>query len=264
MSIPENSPNVIAVIPARYASVRFPGKPLAMITGQPMIQRVYDRVRQARSITRVIVATDDERIRAAVAGFGGEAMITRSEHRCGTERVAEIAAHLPAGNSATGAIYLNVQGDEPLIDPVALDMLASAVADDGSIQTATLCSPITRRDEIIDSNIVKLVADFEGDALYFSRAPIPWVRDAHPDVEVTHKKHIGVYAFRAVALLEYASLPPGDLERIEQLEQLRWLENGFRMRVVEYEYDPISVDVPADIAKVEARLAAAPQSAVAH
>lgn len=244
----------IAVIPARHASIRFPGKPLAQIAGKPMIQHVYERVARARLIGRVIVATDDDRIRQAVAAFGGEAMLTRAEHRSGTERVAEVAAHLPLSE---GEIYLNVQGDEPLIDPPALDALAAAMADDSSIQTATLCSPIARREEIIDPNIVKVVQNFDGDALYFSRAPIPWVRDAQPEVEVIHRKHIGVYAFRRSALLEFAALPPGDLERIEQLEQLRWLENGFSMRLVECEYDPISVDVPSDVAKVEARLAGA-------
>jgi 3-deoxy-manno-octulosonate cytidylyltransferase (CMP-KDO synthetase) len=254
---------IIAVIPARYASVRFPGKPLASIAGKPMIQRVYERVSQATLINRIIVATDDERIRETVIAFGGEAMMTRGEHRCGTERVAEVAAHLSAhlgaGGSAdvraTDPIYLNVQGDEPLIEPAALDSLAAALADDPAIQTGTLCSLIVLRQEILDPNVVKVVRDFDGDSLYFSRAPVPWVRAAHPEIEVTHMKHIGVYAFRRAALLEYAALPPGDLERIEQLEQLRWLENGLRMRVVECDYDPISVDVPEDIAKVEARLA---------
>jgi 3-deoxy-D-manno-octulosonate cytidylyltransferase len=243
MNMPGTNQNIIAVIPARYGSVRFPGKPLALIAGRPMIQCVYERVRQA---------TDDERVRQAVTGFGGEALLTRSEHRCGTERVAEVAAHLPAD---AAAIYLNVQGDEPLIDPIALDALASALSDDPAIQTGTLCSPIMGGDEILNPKVVKVVQDFDGDALYFSRAPVPWVRDAHPEIEVIHMKHIGVYAFRRDALLEYAALPPGILERIEQLEQLRWLENGFRMRVVECQYDPISVDVPADVAKVEARLA---------
>jgi 3-deoxy-manno-octulosonate cytidylyltransferase (CMP-KDO synthetase) len=254
MNAPDTNERVIAVIPARYGSVRFPGKPLVLIAGKPMIQHVYERVRQAKLITRIVVATDDERIREAVIAFGGEATMTRREHRCGTERVAEIAAHLSAD---APTIYLNVQGDEPLIDPLALDALAAAVVDDPAIQTATLCSLIQRRQEILDPNIAKVVQNFDGDALYFSRAPIPWVRDAQPEIEVTHMKHIGVYAFRRDALLEYAALPPGILERIEQLEQLRWLENGFSMRVVECAYDPISVDVPADVAKVEARLAKA-------
>jgi 3-deoxy-manno-octulosonate cytidylyltransferase (CMP-KDO synthetase) len=252
MDTPVSGQKIIAVIPARYTSVRFPGKPLAPIAGKPMIQRVYERALQAQSITQVIVATDDERIRQAVAAFGGEAVMTRGEHRCGTERVAEVAAHLPADAMT---IYLNVQGDEPLIDPMALDALAAALSGDPAIQTATLCSPILHRQEILDPNIVKVVRNFDDDALYFSRAPIPWVRDARPEIEFTHMKHIGVYAFRHGALIEYASLPHGDLERIEQLEQLRWLENGFHMRVMECDYDPVSVDVPGDIAKVEARLA---------
>jgi len=268
-NVRSDGPRIIAVIPARYASVRFPGKPLAAIAGKPMIQRVCERVQQARLINRVIVATDDERIREAVIAFGGEAMMTRGEHRCGTERIAEVAAHLSAHGTNVAAdasgsirpdarandpIYLNVQGDEPLIDPAALDSLAAGLSDDPAIQTGTLCSPILHRQEILDPNVVKVVRNFDGDALYFSRAPVPWVRDAHPEIEVAHLKHIGVYAFRRAALLEYAALPPGDLERIEQLEQLRWLENGFAMRVIEFAYDPISVDVPEDVAKVESRL----------
>ncbi len=239
---------IVAVIPARYGAQRFPGKPLAPIAGKPMIQHVWERVRQAKSITGVLVATDDTRIRDAVIAFGGDAVMTRGEHRTGTDRVAEVAALLSAD------IYLDVQGDEPLIDFAVLDALAGEMVSEESVQLGTLCSVIGRSDEIMDPNIVKVVRDFDGDALYFSRAPVPWVRDRQPEIEVRHLKHIGVYAFRRDALLEFPALPPGELERIEQLEQLRWLENGFRMRVVECEYDPVSVDVPADIAKVEARI----------
>jgi 3-deoxy-manno-octulosonate cytidylyltransferase (CMP-KDO synthetase) len=216
-----------------------------------MIQHVWERVKQARSIGRIVVATDDARIRDAVAAFGGEALMTRSEHRSGTERVAEVATHL----SGEGAdIFINVQGDEPLIEPSALDALVAEMAGEEEIRLGTLCSVIARADEIMDPNVVKVVRNFDGDALYFSRAPVPWVRDRHPEIEVRHLKHIGVYAYRREALLEYPALPPGELERIEQLEQLRWLENGFPMRVVECEYNPVSVDVPGDVAKVEARI----------
>jgi 3-deoxy-manno-octulosonate cytidylyltransferase (CMP-KDO synthetase) len=215
------------------------------IADRPMIQRVVERVRRAQSISRVVVATDDDRIKTAVEAFGGEVVLTRPDHRSGTDRVAEVAAHLPAG------IYVNVQGDEPLIDPGTIDAIVSAMLEDESIQIATPCTAITQPNDIMDPNINKLVRDFDGNALYFSRAPIPWVRDTGKTVAARHWKHIGLYAFRRDALLEYPTLPPGELERTEQLEQLRWLENGFRIRAVETNYDAISVDVPADIERVE-------------
>jgi 3-deoxy-manno-octulosonate cytidylyltransferase (CMP-KDO synthetase) len=244
------SPNVLAVIPARYASVRFPGKPLASIAGRPMIQYVVEGVRRARGVSRVVVATEDERIKAAVEAFGGEAIMTRPEHRTGTDRVAEVAAHL------TADIYVNVQGDEPLIDPGTVDAVIAEMAEDNSVQVGTPCTAIVEPKDIMDPNIVKVVRDFEGNGLYFSRAPIPWVRDTFATREVRHWKHIGLYAFRRDALLEFPTLPPGELEGIEQLEQLRWLENGFRIRVVETNYDAVSVDVPADVERVEKLLRA--------
>jgi 3-deoxy-manno-octulosonate cytidylyltransferase (CMP-KDO synthetase) len=236
---------VLAVIPARYASLRFPGKPLASIAGQPMIQRVVERVRQAERVSRVVVATEDERIKAAVEAFGGEAVMTRHDHRTGTDRVAEVAVHIEA------AIYVNVQGDEPLIDPGTIDAVVSEMLEDESIQIGTPCSVITEAKDIMDPNVVKAVRDFDGNGLYFSRAPVPWVRDSAEKIAVKHWKHIGLYAFRRDALLEFPTLPPGELERIEQLEQLRWLENGFRIRVVETDYDAVSVDVPGDVERVE-------------
>jgi 3-deoxy-manno-octulosonate cytidylyltransferase (CMP-KDO synthetase) len=240
-----SSATVLAVIPARYASLRFPGKPLAAIAGRSMIQHVVERVRLAKTVTRVVVATDDQRIGAAVAAFGGEAVITRSDHRSGTDRVAEVAAHIPAD------IYINVQGDEPLISPETIDTIISAMREDPAVQIATACIEIAGANDIMDPNIVKVVLDFDGNALYFSRAPIPWVRDASAGLAVSHWKHLGLYAFRRDALVEYPTLPPGQLEPIEQLEQLRWLENGFRIRVVETAHDAVSVDVPADVERVE-------------
>jgi 3-deoxy-manno-octulosonate cytidylyltransferase (CMP-KDO synthetase) len=210
-----------------------------------MIQRVVERVRQARQVTKIVVATDDERIVQAVAHFGGEAMLTRADHRTGTDRAAEVAIHVPAD------IYINVQGDEPLIDPVTIDAVASAMLEDEQIQIATPSVAITQANDIMDPNVVKVVQDFEGNGLYFSRAPIPWVRDTSAGATARHAKHIGLYAFRRDALLEFPTLPPGDLEGTEQLEQLRWLENGFRIRVVETDHDAVSVDVPADIERVE-------------
>jgi 3-deoxy-manno-octulosonate cytidylyltransferase (CMP-KDO synthetase) len=240
-----DSTQVIAVIPARYASSRFPGKPLAPLAGKPMIQHVVERVKRAQLISRVVVATDDVKIQKAVSDFGGEALITRSDHRSGTDRVAEVAAHVPSD------IYVNVQGDEPLVDPGTIDALVSALQEEDAVQIATPCCVIHTRDDIMDPNIVKVVRNFDGDALYFSRAPIPWVRDRGEKVAAQHWKHLGLYAYRRDALLDFPTLPPGDLERLEQLEQLRWLENDYRLRVVETEYDAISVDVPADLERVE-------------
>jgi 3-deoxy-manno-octulosonate cytidylyltransferase (CMP-KDO synthetase) len=240
---------VLAVIPARYTSSRFPGKPLASIGGKPMIQHVVERVRRARQITRVLVATDEPGIRDAVEGFGGEAILTRRDHPTGTDRVAEVAMHIPA------EIYVNVQGDEPLIDPETIDGLVAVLVEDPGVQVASAAGAIVQPVNIMDPNITKVVRDFDGNALYFSRAPVPWVRDRNELVAARHWKHIGLYAFRREALLDFPTLPPGELERLEQLEQLRWLENGYRVRIVETEYDAISVDVPADIDRVEKLLA---------
>ena len=240
---------VLAVIPARFASTRLPGKPLVPLVGKPMIERVWDRVRQASSVAGVLVATDDERIRSAVQAFGGEAVMTRSDHRTGTERIAEVAA-----SRKDVDIFVNVQGDEPLIDPAAIDQAVEAIEADSEVNISTLAVPISNAPDIMDPNVVKVVLDFDGNALYFSRAPIPWVRDRGGPVHAQHLKHLGLYAFRRDALLEFATFPQGDLERVEQLEQLRWLENGYRIRVAETEHDSVSVDVPEDVKRVEALL----------
>ena len=236
---------VLVVVPARYASVRFPGKPLAQIAGRPMIQHVVERLREAASTPRIVVATEDQRIKDAVTSFGGEAIMTRADHRTGTDRVAEVAVHIPAD------IYVNVQGDEPLIDSNTVAAVIQALSDDDAMHISTPCALITKPNEIMDPNVVKVVRDFDGNGLYFSRAPIPWVRDIGAKVAAQHWKHIGVYGYRRDALLEFPTLPPGELERVEQLEQLRWLENGFHIGVVETDYDAVSVDVPADIERVE-------------
>jgi 3-deoxy-manno-octulosonate cytidylyltransferase (CMP-KDO synthetase) len=241
---------ILAVIPARYASSRLPGKPLVPLGGKSMIQRVWERVRQAKTISGVIIATDDERIRSAVEAFGGEVAMTRADHRSGTERVAEAA--LARGDAE---IIVDVQGDEPLIEPAAIDTAVETIRDDLEASVATLAVPITKTADIMDPNVVKAVLDFDGNALYFSRAPIPWVRDRGGPVHAKHLKHLGLYVFRRAALLEFPTFPQGDLERIEQLEQLRWLENGYRIRVAETEYDSVSVDMPEDVARVEQLLA---------
>jgi 3-deoxy-manno-octulosonate cytidylyltransferase (CMP-KDO synthetase) len=240
-----SSGKVVVVIPARYGSTRLPGKPLVSLNGQPMIQRVYARAKSARRVDRVIVATDDDRIVKAVNSFGGEARMTRADHRTGTERVAEVAAYVE------GDVFVNVQGDEPLLDPVAVDTAVAALLEDPGAAVATVATPIKIPGDIMDPNVVKVVLDFDDNALYFSRAPIPWVRDTGNTIQVRHLKHLGLYVFQREALLEYPTLPQGELERIEQLEQLRWMENGTKIRVAEVEHDAISVDVPEDVARVE-------------
>jgi len=236
---------VVIVIPARYASTRLPGKPLVSLAGKPMIERVYERAKLAKNAGRVIVATDDERIVKAVEAFGGEARMTRADHRSGTERIAEVAAH------TEGQVFVNVQGDEPLLDPLAVDTAVTALMEEPVAAIATVAVPIRTPADIMDPNVVKTVLDFEDNALYFSRAPIPWVRDSGSKTHARHLKHLGLYVFQRQALLEYPTLPQGELERIEQLEQLRWLENGWKIRVAEVARDAVSVDVPGDVERVE-------------
>src|ERR1039458_3572861 len=236
---------VLVVIPARHASARFPGKPLAPIAGRPMIQHVFEGVRRAQLVSRVVVATDEASIKEAVETFGGEAILTRHDHRTGTDRIAEVAAHLNA------EIYINVQGDEPLIDPATVDALASAMLEDESVQIATPCTAIAHKNDIMDPNVVKVVRDFDSNALYFSRAPIPWVRDTGESVAARHWKHLGLYGFRRETLLEFPTLPPGARELLDPPQHLPLLLAGFRIRVVETDYDAVSVDVPADIERVE-------------
>ena len=240
-----NKLHVVIVIPARFGSTRFPGKPLVLLAGKPMIQHVYERAKMAGQSGRVIVATDDERIVKAVETFGGAARMTRTDHRTGTERVAEVAAH------EAGDVFVNVQGDEPLLDPVAVDTAVTALLEEPAAAIATVATPIKTPADIMDPNVVKTVLDFDSNGIYFSRAPIPWVRDTGSKIQVRHLKHLGLYVFQRDALLEYPTLPQGELERIEQLEQLRWLENGWKIRVAEVEHDAVSVDVPEDVARVE-------------
>jgi 3-deoxy-manno-octulosonate cytidylyltransferase (CMP-KDO synthetase) len=240
-----SDPEVVVVIPSRYAATRLPGKPLVNLAGKPMVQRVYEQAKLAQTVHRVLVATDDQRIVDAVQAFAGEARMTRSDHRTGTERIAEVAAHEP------GDVFVNVQGDEPLIDPVAIDTAVAALLEDPPAQIATVATPIRHVPDIMDPNVVKTVLDFDSNALYFSRAPIPWVRDTQQKIHVRYWKHLGLYVFQRDALLEYPTLPQGELEKIEQLEQLRWLENGWKIRVAEVEHDAVSVDVPEDVRRVE-------------
>jgi 3-deoxy-manno-octulosonate cytidylyltransferase (CMP-KDO synthetase) len=244
-----DSSQVVIVIPARYGSTRLPGKPLVSLAGKPMIQRVYERAKLAKTAGRVIVATDDDRIVNKVQEFGGEARMTRTDHRTGTERIAEVAAHVD------GQVFVNVQGDEPLLDPAAVDAAVTTLLEEPAAAIATVAVPIRTPADIMDPNVVKTVLDFEDNALYFSRAPIPWVRDSAHKTHARHLKHLGLYVFQRDALLEYPTLPQGELERLEQLEQLRWMENGWKIRVAEVPHDAVSVDVPEDIQRVESLLA---------
>jgi 3-deoxy-manno-octulosonate cytidylyltransferase (CMP-KDO synthetase) len=231
------------VIPARYASTRLPGKPLLRETGKYLIQHVYERACQAKCATDVIVATDDERIFDSVREFGGRVVMTRADHTSGTDRIAEIAAHLPA------EIIVNLQGDEPQFDPAALDLLAGLLVSDSLCGMATLAVPISDRETYLNANVVKLVCDQSGKALYFSRSPIPMVRDGEPDFAARPARflqHLGVYAYRREFLLKIANTPVHPLEQIEKLEQLRVLGVGGTIRVGLAAKAHKGVDTPAD------------------
>jgi 3-deoxy-manno-octulosonate cytidylyltransferase (CMP-KDO synthetase) len=232
----------VCIIPARYASTRLPGKPLLDICGQPMIRRVVDQVKKAMLIDRVIVATDDKRIAAVVADFGGEAWMTRDDHPTGTDRLAEVAKALP-----DSSLILNVQGDEPLIPPQSLDSLIAAFSADDALQMATLVTQLTA-EEANNPSVVKVVGTLDHHALYFSRSLIPYARN--PGQQSTAYKHIGVYAYRRDFLLRYALLAPTPLEITESLEQLRALEHGYRIRLVETPISSLGVDTPEDLTRV--------------
>lgn len=245
-------PTIVAVIPARFQSTRFPGKPLALIQGKPMIQWVYERTKQSSLLDRVIVATDDERILKAVHAFGGEAEMTAANHATGTDRIAEVAGRIACD------IVVNVQGDEPLIRPEMIDEAIRPLSGDPGIPMGTLAYRITDQRENGDPNVVKVVVDRNGFALYFSRAPIPWDRDRWdqntplrdlPD-SIARLKHIGLYVYRKEFLLSYAKMPSTPLENSEKLEQLRALEQGYRIRVVLTDHESFGVDIPDDLSKI--------------
>lgn len=242
-------PKVIGVIPSRYAAQRFPGKPLALIAGKPLVQWVYEKSRAAQLLDDVIVATDDERIFRAVESFGGTAMMTAANHPSGTDRVAAVASAIPCD------LVINIQGDEPLIRALMIDSLVKAMLDDPDAPMGTLARKITRADELENPNVVKVVTDLRQRALYFSRFPIPYVRDGKP-MGVVHWAHLGVYAYRRDALLKLVTLPVSALEQAEKLEQLRALENGIAIKVVETAHEAVSVDKPEDVERVEKILAA--------
>jgi 3-deoxy-manno-octulosonate cytidylyltransferase (CMP-KDO synthetase) len=249
-------PVIVAIIPARYGSTRFPGKALAPIRDKPMIQWVYERTKQCRLVSRVIVATDDDRILNAVRSFGGEAVMTAEGHQTGTDRIAEVARSLPCD------IVVNVQGDEPLIPPAMIDAAIRPLVEDSSIPLGTVCRRIERREEAFDPNVVKVVMDRDGFALYFSRAPIPWDRDAWAARDSLSElqlagpmyKHIGLYVYRREFLLAFAAMPQTRLEAAEKLEQLRVLETGHRIKTIVTEYESFGVDIPGDLSKILQRL----------
>ena len=231
---------VVAVIPARYGSTRLPAKALAEIGGVPMVVRVWRQVSMARSIERVIVATDDERIAAPVRAAGGEAMMTSASHQSGTDRIAEVAAKVHAD------IYINVQGDQPFTDPRDLDAVAAPMLSDATIDMATLATPIADLEEFRNPTKVKVVCDASGNALYFSRSAIPHARDVE-GVPSGALRHIGIYAYRRDFLMRFASMPQGKLEQLEKLEQLRALESGYRIRVVASVSPSLEIDTAEDL-----------------
>ena len=232
---------VLCIIPARYASTRLPGKPLRDIAGKPMIVRVYERALRARLVQDVVVATDDERIRAAVEAHGGHAVMTGADHATGTDRLAEVAARMTDYD-----LIINVQGDEPLIEPSVIDALVEPFLADDRLAMATAKTEITDEEEQENPNNVKVITDKSGNALYFSRARIPYARV--PGAKVY--KHIGIYAYRRDFLLAYARMAQTPLELSESLEQLRALENGYRIRVIETDAVFIGVDTEEDLIAV--------------
>jgi len=241
---------VAGIIPARYGSTRLPGKALKLIHGKPMIQRVYERSKQAGVLDLVCVATDDERIARVVAGFGGRAIMTSPDHPTGTDRLAEAVRSLEA------KVVVNIQGDQPFIDSVMIEEVVQPLLDDESINMSTLMHPISRPEDFQDPGVVKVVVDRAGFALYFSRSLIPYPRTAE-----VHRvyEHVGLYAYRREFLLKIAELPPTLLEKVEALEQLRVLEHGYRIHVVatgcqDNELSGFSVDTSADLGRAEAML----------
>ena len=234
--------SAIAVIPSRYHSTRLPGKALAEIDGRPMIEHVYRRAASARSIASVIVATDDERIARAVRSFGGDVRMTSPAHQSGTDRLAEVAASLSCD------LVVNVQGDEPLIEPSTIDEAVEPFASDPALMMSTLRKRIDNPSELGNPNVTKVVVDRDGYALYFSRAPIPYTREDCPAAPAW--RHVGLYVYRRECLLRLAALAPTPLEQSEALEQLRALENGIRIKAIETHVDSVGVDTPEDLERV--------------
>jgi 3-deoxy-manno-octulosonate cytidylyltransferase (CMP-KDO synthetase) len=251
-------PVIIGVIPARYASQRLPAKPLIDLLGKPMIQRVYEQAKKTNLLQRVVVATDDIRIEKTVQGFGGEVALTSPDIHSGSDRVADVASQMK------GDIFVNIQGDEPLIAPEMIDQGVQLLLSDETALVGTLAKEIDTPSELLNPNMVKVVLSHEMDGLYFSRSPIPYMRnevDASRWTEIhIYYKHIGLYIFRRDFLLQYSKLPISKLERAEKLEQLRILESGYRIKVGITKFDSIPVDTPEDVDRVVAILKRTPGS----
>jgi 3-deoxy-manno-octulosonate cytidylyltransferase (CMP-KDO synthetase) len=238
----------LGVIPARYGAQRFPGKPLAPIAGKSLVQRVYEQAAKSKRLDKVVVATEDTRILEAVEAFGGDAMLTSPDCATGTDRVAEVARAIDA------ELVLNIQGDEPLMRPDMIDQLVEGMQADAGCVMGTLARKISVPDQITNPHVVKVVVAGNGNALYFSRSPIPYVRDAGETA--TFYKHLGIYVYRREFLMKFVKLPASPLEKAEKLEQLRALDNGFAIRVWITPHDSIGVDRPEDVKLVEEILAA--------
>ncbi|CAN5464845.1 3-deoxy-manno-octulosonate cytidylyltransferase [soil metagenome] len=235
---------ILGIIPARYASTRFPGKPLVDIAGKSMIQRVYEQAKKCTSLNEVIVATDDSRIYDHVLAFGGAAVMTSSDHQSGTDRCAEVALQHPQYD-----VIINIQGDEPYIDPEQISKLA-ACFNAADTQLATLIKRVKTTEELFNPNSPKVVINTLSEAIYFSRSPLPHIRGQEPLnwlEHYTYFKHIGIYGYRADVLQEVTKLPVSSLEKAESLEQLRWIENGYRIKVAETELETFAVDTPEDL-----------------
>lgn len=235
---------VVGIIPARYGSTRLPGKPLKLIAGKPMIEHVYRRAEKAECLSDLLVATDDLRIKETVETFGGKAVMTSVDHQTGTDRLVEAVGYLELRPED---IIINIQGDEPLLEPGMLDELAQPLLDDESLVMSTLKHRLTDAEELNNPNVVKVVTDRNGFALYFSRSPLPYNRTG---VETAIFKHVGLYAYRKDFLLKYALMARTPLEQAESLEQLRALENGYRIKVVETKYQTIGVDSQSDLERI--------------
>jgi 3-deoxy-manno-octulosonate cytidylyltransferase (CMP-KDO synthetase) len=244
---------VVAIIPARYNATRFPGKPLALLKGKPVIQHVYEQTTRANLVNSVIVATDDQRIFDAVMNFQGRAVMTSGNHESGTDRIAEAAAHIECD------YVINVQGDEPFIEPEMIDDVVNLLYNDDRVAISTLAKKVSDREEIISPHVVKVVMDDEGFALYFSRAPIPYHRDEWKDLNnilfneqaTTVFKHVGIYGYRKEALIQFSSLKQCRTEKIEKLEQLRALTAGMKIKVKETTFDTFGIDTKEDLRKAE-------------
>lgn len=242
-----HSSRTLVAIPARWGSTRFPGKPLHLIAGKPLVQHVWERCQGCKQIDDIIIATDDVRIAEAAAGFGAKAVLTSPDHPSGTDRIAEAAKSFPDHR-----ILINVQGDEPLISPALIDELACTMRDDPGVKMITAAAPIHDPAQITDANVVKVIFDTHGDALYFSRSPLPFVRN--PEAWPRSYRHLGIYGFQRSFLFQFVAWPPSRLERTESLEQLRALENGSRIRVVLTDELSPGVDTPEQAAAIEKHL----------